>query len=492
DDAGLRALAKAKRAPLDARLGEAMRAYHRRLGASPESLDSLERLVRGDAVVAVAGQQPAPLGGPLYALHKTACAVGLAAEIGARTGVPAVPMFWMHGEDSDFAEIRTATIADATLALHDLELPASAHREGGLIGAVPLAPLAELEAAALRHWAPFPGHADAARLLERASTHARDLGEAYSALLLALFADQGLVVIDPRLPEFRAAARPIIDRYLSDADRLQAAARAAGDRLEAMSGQRPLGGPALDSFVFRIEDGTRHKATPDEARALGARAELTPSVALRPVVQDGVFPTVAMACGAAEASYLAQLREVFEGLGVRPACPVPRLSVTWLPASGIELLEASGARIEELVFESDAVLRRLADHQVPADLRSALERGREASRGALERLADAARAVDSSLPQMIESARGKIDYQFERLREGVAGKVRHRLEQGHPEWPRLRYYVSPGDKLQERRIASLEPVARRGAGVVADLCRIAGDHARSLASGGFDHWVLEP
>ena len=71
--------------------------------------------------------------------------------------------------------------------------------------------------------------------------------------------------------------------------------------------------------------------------------------------------------------------------------------------------------------------------------------------------------MDASLPQLVESARAKVDYQFQRLLEGLAGKVRHRLEREHPEWPRLRHYLLPGDRLQERRLASLEVVAYRGA-----------------------------
>src|SRR5262245_38866876 len=69
DTAALRALAEAKRAPLPAALARALEAEHRRLGASPASLENLARLARGEAVCAVAGQQPAPLGGPLYSLH---------------------------------------------------------------------------------------------------------------------------------------------------------------------------------------------------------------------------------------------------------------------------------------------------------------------------------------------------------------------------------------------------------------------------------------
>ena len=491
DTRSLTELATAKRKPLPPGLGSALLDYHRRLNASPASLAALERLMRGEAVAAVAGQQPAPLGGPLYSLHKTASAVGMAAEVESRTGVPCVPVFWTHGEDSDFAEIRSIALADAALILREVELPAAVHREGGLVGAIPLPPLVALEAEALAHWAALPGYADVAALLARAHAGARDLGEAYSALMLALFADQGLVVIDPRLPAFRAAARPIIDRYLERADELSAAVRKAGDLLEARAGQRPLADSALESFVFHIENGIRHKVTAAEARALGPSATLSPSVALRPAVQDGVLPTVAMACGAAEAAYLAQLRELFEGVGVRPACPVARISITWLPPSGAELAEAAGAAAEELVTDPDGLLRRYTESRMPADVRAEFERTQAEANQLLRRLAETSRRVDPSLPQMVESARTKVDYQFARLREGLSGKLRHQLDRRHPEWTRLRYYLRPGDRLQERRLAGLDPIARRGSGLVADLCRLSAEHARRFESGVMESLVVD-
>jgi len=491
DTAALAKLAAAKCAPLPGELGLALVDYHRRLGASAASLEALDRLIRGQAAAAIAGQQPGPLGGPLYSLHKTASAVACAVEVAARTGVPCVPLFWMHGEDSDFAEIRSIAVADASLALRDLELPASAHPEGGLVGGIPLSPLAALQGEALTHWSALPGHDAAVSLLARPHPGARDLGEATSALILALFADQGLVVVDPRLPEFRAAARPIIERYLARADELTRAVQAAGDLLESRVGQRPLAGPSLDSFVFRIEDGIRHKVSAAEARALGASVTLSPSVALRPAIQDGVLPTVAMACGAAEAAYLAQLRELFEGVGVRPACPVARISITWIPPSGIELMEAAGAQAEDLVLDPDGLLRRFAESRAPAPLRDELEEARREANQALTRFGESSRRVDPSFPQMVESARAKVDFQFGRLHEGLAGKLRHQLERQHPEWPRLRYYLRPGDRFQERRLASMEPIARRGPGTVGELCRLGVEHAQRLAAGVMESLAVE-
>ena len=84
-----------------------------------------------------------------------------------------------------------------------------------------------------------------------------------------------------------------------------------------------------------------------------------------------------------------------------------------------------------------------------------------------------------------------MEYQFARIEEGLAGKVRHQLERQQPEWPRLRYFLLPGDKLQERRLASLEVVARRGQAAVGELCELAGEHARRTAAGALEHLVID-
>ena len=273
------------------------------------------------------------------------------------------------------------------------------------------------------------------------------------------------------------------------AEALAAAARAAGDALEREIGRRPLADSALESFVFAIEDGRRRKVTPADARKPGV--VLSANVALRPAVQDGVLPTVAMACGPAELAYLAQLAEVFSGRDVRAACPVPRLGATWLPPAAVAMLDATGADPWELVTAADQVLKLHAERQVPAEVRDAIERVHHGALAGLESIAAASRKVDASLPQLVESARGKVDYQFARLYEGIAGKVRHQIERRNPEWLRVRYYLLPGDRLQERRLASMELLAYRGAAAVGELVDLAVSHAERLARGTLEHLVAE-
>ena len=64
----------------------------------------LDRLALPGALAVTTGQQPGLFGGPLYTMHKAMSAAGLAAELEAAWGRPVVPVFWLAGDDHDFAE----------------------------------------------------------------------------------------------------------------------------------------------------------------------------------------------------------------------------------------------------------------------------------------------------------------------------------------------------------------------------------------------------
>ena len=58
----------------------------------------------------VAGQQPGLLTGPLYTFLKAVSAIALARDLGARTGTPVRPLFWIASEDHDVLEVNRVTV----------------------------------------------------------------------------------------------------------------------------------------------------------------------------------------------------------------------------------------------------------------------------------------------------------------------------------------------------------------------------------------------
>src|SRR5215475_2121904 len=114
-------------------------------GARNKALENLTRLEAG-AVAVVSGQQVGLFGGPAYAFYKAVSAIE-AARLLTKTGIEAVPIFWMATEDHDLDEVRHTTFFHDG-KLNKFELPANVG-SGGPVGTLKLGTqIAELTRAA--------------------------------------------------------------------------------------------------------------------------------------------------------------------------------------------------------------------------------------------------------------------------------------------------------------------------------------------------------
>ena len=75
----------------------------------PEIEPVVERLRDPHVLVVTSGQQPGLFTGPLYTIYKALSAGALAKRLEARWETPVVPVFWVSGDDHDFAEANHAT-----------------------------------------------------------------------------------------------------------------------------------------------------------------------------------------------------------------------------------------------------------------------------------------------------------------------------------------------------------------------------------------------
>jgi uncharacterized protein YllA (UPF0747 family) len=208
------------------------------------------------------------------------------------------------------------------------------------------------------------------------------------------------------------------------------------------------------------------------------------------VVQDALLPTVLQIAGPGEVAYLAQLGEVYKVLGVPPSVAFPRATATWLPESAVQLITERGVDAWSLVREPDTTLRQVYAGMVPEEARATLDRLRTATDEKLEEFAATAKEIDGSLPQLIDSARGKVDYQFRRVSDGLVSKVRSRFDRGHPQVGRLRQALLPQDRPQERRLAWLDIVARGGSAVLEQASALAEQHVQETLNGDNEHHLI--
>jgi bacillithiol biosynthesis cysteine-adding enzyme BshC len=489
DPAAWRAAAQARRGhALSAPLAAELLRLHDRLGAGEASRANAQALAEGRALCVVAGQQPGPLGGPLYSWHKTHAAVALAAALARELEVPVVPVFWNATEDDDFDEIAGAQWAGPDLAPHRLALPREARAEGRLVGSLPAGLAAPLWRAARGAWSALPGSARAARLLDSAALAAErdgDLGDVVSALFLAAFAGAGLVVVDPRLPAFRAAARPLYARYLERRTLVRDLVDAAGERAEALGATRGFA-PAQTEFALFAVDGDRRRrlaAAEGPAAVADPAIALAPGAMLRPVVQDFVLPSIGLVAGPGEVAYLAQLPAAYEALEAPASIVAPRWTATWLPAEALAAADAAGVPVEALVADPDRALAEFYAAGVPPELARELAALKGHVRATLDGLGERARALDASLPEFVRATAARVDWRLGRLEQGLVRRARRRWKRAHPAHAHLASYLRPYGRLQERTLAWLDPIARGGTDVEAGAGERAAAHVADLLAG---------
>jgi bacillithiol biosynthesis cysteine-adding enzyme BshC len=341
---------------------------------------NLAALGEPGTVAVVTGQQVGLFLGPLYTFYKACSAIAWARAVERETGARCVPIFWLQTEDHDFKEIAACAVPpDLRLALPPVESRGSvAHL------AVPeeIAPLLARLADAL---APLPDAPLVLELLRRAWTPGRPLGQAFAATLLSIFAEEGLLVLDPRCD---AVARRSSEMYCTAIERAEEIDRALLQRgldLERAGLREQVnvrrGSPLVFFHGGRPEDARRRLTVRGDGCLLDGGGEisraallrvareeplrLSSSALLRPIVQDALLPVVAYVGGPAELGYLAQTAPLYRLFKVRPSLAAPRARFRLIDARSAARLAALGLSPAEVEVPRDQLLSRLGSQRAP-------------------------------------------------------------------------------------------------------------------------------
>jgi bacillithiol synthase len=454
------------------------------LPASPERDRNLGRLAQPGSTVVVTGQQTGLFLGPLYTLHKAATAVARARWLSERTRRPCVPLFWLQTEDHDWEEVARAELL-LPGGRKALQLPAETAEQARVSMAQRALP-AEVDhlTAALTDLLDASPHGPAvASLLARHYRQGRTPGAAFAGVLAELFADEGLLVLDPRTPAMARLALPMLHRAIEEQ---RAIAAALVRRAEALAKHgfteqvhtrpdaslaffhpRGLAGPR-----YRLQCAGTGFCTP---QGEVSRAELfkcletdplcfSTSALLRPLVQDTLLPTAAFIGGPAECAYFAQLPPLYELFGLELPMVAPRARFRLLDERTRRLLERLGLRPEDTERPHDEVAALVQSRPAwlpPAEwLRARLLGPLERE---LESLLPHAVRLEPGLAKNVRKTRDHVAYGVEKL---VARLERAALARDHVaanNLERLLTALCPGGVPQERVYAFPPFAAQVGA-----------------------------
>lgn len=451
--------------------------------------EGLARLRSPGAVAVTTGQQPGLFTGPLYTIHKALSALALARLLERRWERPVVPIFWLAGDDHDFAEASSASwiAADGSVATTSLpprppEAPLTPmYRE-------PLgAGVTEALAALADGMPPSEFREPVLAWLERHYRPEATVAGSYAGAMAELLGPLGLLCFDSTHPAAKRAAAPHLLHALrlareldDDLDRfvesLGGAARTSGvtvgDGAALVMLEASLGRDRLvrdgESFVTRR---SRERFTLAELEGIASTepGRLSPNVLLRPAVESAILPTVTYLGGPGELRYLAVTPPIYERLEIPRQRPLPRWSGVIVEPRVDRVLEKFGASLEELLAPAGALEARLVRSQLPEEATGALTRVRAALEVEYATLERAAAAIDPTLARPTQNARQQALAGTQEIEKKLVHHLKRRQDTELSQVGRARTAVLPQGKPQERVLTVAPFLARYGQGLLPEL-----------------------
>jgi len=432
-------------------LREQYTAYH----AGEGTLANITLLGDERTFTVTTAHQPCLLTGPLYFIYKAFSAINLAEAL--RSAYPAyhfVPVFVLGSEDHDFEEINHIHLFGKKLQWENEESGSC-----GKMGTASLQPL-------LADLAGILGDSDHAKeileIITTAYSH-KTFGAATVHLVSQLFSLYGLIVLDMNHPSFKRKFEPYMRREL-----LEQASRALVEtttsELEAagFSGQAH----ARDINLFYMRDQFRERIVLEEGlyKVLNTDyvftqeeilAELeqhpeyfSPNVIMRPLYQECILPNLAYIGGGGEIAYWLERKEQFAYFGINFPMLVRRNSLLWVDKNTGKRMDKLGLRIEDLLEETESLIRRYVKEHAVAEL--SLKEEKTALESVFQGIGQKALKIDATLEKAVLAEAAKQIKGLEQLEDRLlrAEKQRHEVELN--QLRALREKLFPGNGLQER------------------------------------------
>jgi bacillithiol biosynthesis cysteine-adding enzyme BshC len=473
------------------KVSEILERQNRAWGASPQTLANIERFRRG-ALAAVTGQQVGLFGGPLFSIFKALTAVKLAEQATAG-GVDCVPVFWLATEDHDLAEVNHVALLSEHGLPERLAVESQAF-EGHAVADAPVGtvkfgpqidPVVERAAALL-------GDSEVTTWLRQAYRPGESLGSAFALLFAKLFAEWGVILLNPAEKDFHDLAKPLFRAAIERVSELDGALLARGKALEAAGYHQQVKVTSATTLLFEVKNGARtvvrrrnngandnggEFAVGEErssSKELVERIEETPetfspNAIFRPVVQDYLLPTLVYTGGAAEVAYFAQAAVVYEKLLGRVTPILPRFSATLLEAKAERILTRYQLGLPDVLLGPEKVREVIAARSLPPDLQTRFSEAYASVEQSMVALRESIGRLDSTLIDTAESTRTSMSHQIDRLRARVARAEQQRNEVIARHADALSNALFPNKVLQEREVAGVSFVARYGPELLANL-----------------------
>jgi bacillithiol biosynthesis cysteine-adding enzyme BshC len=475
------------------KLTDILTAQNRKWEAPRAVLENISQLISPDCLAVVTGQQAGIFTGPLYTIYKIITAIKLSEWL--KTEHPKytfIPCFWLEVDDHDFKEINHIQFFTKENELHRLELSEEARDDSKPVYMRYLkADIAGWKSEIKDKLFQTEFMGSVLESFFEAYSSQSSFVDAFARLVLKFFGENGLVVMNPADPEVKKLGRPIYQKAIEAPEKIQHLLKNRNTALA--QSQLPVQiqfhpeqtllfyTDAKDQRVridfnekndFLLKYGDKYERL-EHQKLISIIEEsperISPNVALRPLIQDSVLPTVGYVAGPAEVAYFAQVSTLYDHF--EQAMPViyPRHRMTIVESKIQKIIEKLGIDFNELFSHRSDFWEYFIQQKQGKntfDKVAAIQSEISAKLGDLEKIVS---EVDPTLINAIQKTGQKIDSGIELIMSKITNAIKQREAVEMDQVKRALLFVFPEDNYQERVINIIYFLIKYGPDLVSNL-----------------------
>lgn len=448
-----------------------LKQYAKRFSENHEkTLENIERLKHPDSVVVIGGQQAGLLTGPLYTIHKIISIIVLARKEEKELGIPVIPVFWIAGEDHDFAEINHVYSAKnkvpKKIAIKDSPLKKQSVSDLQLNQQKTLEWIEQV-------FETFGETDHSNKLLDQLTNclhQSKTYVEFFEHVIMNLFKNEGLVLVNSGDPELRQLEKSCFQLILDHNNSLYDAVKTQQQEMRSQNYRPIIEMPENSANLFYHHEGERfllERKNNEEfvisdiglslSRAqLNDLIETNPqklsnNVVTRPLMQEYLFPTLAFIAGPGEVTYWAELKRVFSIMEMKMPPVLPRLTITFLERSIERNIAETNLSLEDILHNGvEKSIEAFLKDVSPVDMNPLVEAAKKQVSEIHENLIEAALMVDKSLEPLLKKNGVFIQEQLDFLNRSVEKRKKQQHEVQLLKFKSIELSLVPNLHPQER------------------------------------------
>jgi len=444
--------------------------YNKRLNYHPNTIENINKLMDPSSVVVIGGQQAGVLTGPLYTIHKIISIIKLAKEQEERLNVPVIPVFWIAGEDHDFAEINHLYVSLKN-GIRKKAVP-QYHNRKTMVSSI------EIEQDGLKEWIEeiFETYGETNYtngLIDRLNGYVENSTtyvDFFVQMINDFFGESGLVLVDSGSKEFRSIQSDYLRKMVEKNKEIHDSLLLQREVLSSHHYPRTIEMNESSANLFYTQNDERilleynveHDVFSgknnecilcgDELLEIAEKQpeRLSNNVVTRPVMQEFVFPTLAFISGPGEVSYWAELKKVFSEMGMKMPPVVPRLMMTFVERAIESNIKEVGLTIPAALSGEVAKAKEAWLAQQTADVDDIISEAKKEVELIHKKVRKVGLEVDSGLADLLLKNAQNVQAQFDFLKNTLNRSILERNEIELNRFNRIETSLLPLGSPQER------------------------------------------